>query len=220
MFNGFTENTGNFMWELMFNNERPWFIAHKQEFEEYVNTPFKALAEDTFYLLNKAFPDMTFYIHVSRIYRDARRLHGRGPYKERLWFSIKTEPSDYDGPVFWFELGAADYAFGMGYWGTPSSMELFRSTVDANPAAFERLAEGIAKHPELKVGGEEYKRPKGSYEPPVSLWYNLKHPGIVCRRDFGGDLFSPDLPRLLCEEYSKMMPMFSFLLGIYNRSKG
>ena len=45
MFQGFSKKTGEFLWELAFNNERPWFLAHKDEFEEYVNAPFKALAE-------------------------------------------------------------------------------------------------------------------------------------------------------------------------------
>ena len=39
MFTGFSEKTGGFLWELAFNNERPWFLAHKQEFEDFVNTP-------------------------------------------------------------------------------------------------------------------------------------------------------------------------------------
>ena len=32
MFSGFSEKTGSFLWELAFNNERPWFLAHKKEF--------------------------------------------------------------------------------------------------------------------------------------------------------------------------------------------
>ena len=51
MFKGFSEKTGSFLWELAFNNERPWFLEHKQEFEELVNVPFKALAQETFKLM-------------------------------------------------------------------------------------------------------------------------------------------------------------------------
>ncbi len=73
MFQGFSKKTGEFLWELAFNNERPWFLAHKDEFEEYVNAPFKALAEECFALMEQRYPALDCRVHVSRIYRDARR---------------------------------------------------------------------------------------------------------------------------------------------------
>ena len=113
MFQGFSKKTGEFLWELAFNNERPWFLAHKDEFEEYVNAPFKALAEECFALMEQRYPALDCRVHVSRIYRDARRLFGRGPYKDHLWFSIKASQVLLEGPMFWFEVGAADYSYGM-----------------------------------------------------------------------------------------------------------
>ncbi len=89
MFNGFTPAAGDFLWELAFNNERVWFNEHKEQFEQTVNEPFKALAAETQALMCSRFPEMDCRLHVSRIYRDARRLFGRGPYKDHLWFSIK-----------------------------------------------------------------------------------------------------------------------------------
>ena len=89
MFSGFSEKTGAFLWDLAFNNERPWFLAHKQEFEDFVNTPFKAMAADTCAGMKKRLPDFEGSVHISRIYRDARRLFGRGPYKDHLWFTLR-----------------------------------------------------------------------------------------------------------------------------------
>ena len=88
MFQGFSKETGEFLWELSFHNERPWFLAHKEQFERVLNEPFKALARDSAALLQERFPDMLIQCHISRIYRDARRLFGRGPYKDHLWFTI------------------------------------------------------------------------------------------------------------------------------------
>ena len=216
MFKGFSEKTSEFMWELAFNNERPWFQAHKQEFEDVLNTPFKALAEDTLSVLSERLPELTFIPHVSRIYRDARRLFGRGPYKEKMWFSFRTAASDAGCPVFWFEIGPAEYSYGMGTWGTPALLEEYRKKIDANPAAFERMVKKLRKQLDFTIEGGEYKRPKGSYAPPVSEWYNRRSPGIVCTKPFGGDLFSPDLPTVLADEYEKMMPMFRFLMDAYD----
>ena len=90
MFRGFTKQTSKFMWDLTFNNERTWFKEHKQEFELLVMKPFKELARDTHEEMQRRYPEMGLQLHISRIYRDARRLHGRGPYKDHLWFSLKN----------------------------------------------------------------------------------------------------------------------------------
>ena len=37
MFQGFSQQTGDFLWSLAMNNDRTWFQAHKQEFETYLN---------------------------------------------------------------------------------------------------------------------------------------------------------------------------------------
>lgn len=221
MFKGFSKETSEFLWELAFNNERPWFNAHKQEFETYLNQPLRALAADTYALMSERLPGTDFRVHVSRIYRDARRLFGRGPYKEAMWFTIipdrTSDDPDYDGPAFWFEIRAASFSYGMGYWGYPQEMERFRKTVDANPAAFERLAEEMAALPGLKLEGEDYKRPKAEKTGRTAEWYNKKHFSLSRHGDFGGDLLSPELPKILADAFGSMMPMFLFLSHISSR---
>lgn len=220
MFEGFTAQTSNFFWELAFNNERPWFMAHKEEFERILNTPFKALAADTAELMEQRFPARSFRLHVSRIYRDARRLFGRGPYKDHLWFSLKDNDILLDGPCFWFEVGAADYSYGMGFYSaTAAQMVAFRRKVDANPARFERLAKAVMRSG-FTVTGEEYARPKGHRSQIIDQWYNRKRLGLEICRDFGGDILSPELPELLVDSYEKLLPMYDFFMEIYREEPG
>ena len=216
MFKGFSEKTGSFLWELAFNNERPWFLEHKQEFEDLVNTPFKALAQDTFKLMELKYPQLDVRLHVSRIYRDARRLFGRGPYKDHLWFSIKASAMLLEGPMFWFEVGAADYSYGMGFYSaSPAQMDAFRRSIDANPARFERIASQVESHG-FTVTGEQYKRPKGSFDSEViNRWYNRKRMGLEKSFDLGGDAYSENLPEILADAFSKLMPMYEYFMEIY-----
>jgi len=216
MFKGFSEKTGSFLWELAFNNERPWFLAHKQEFEDLVNTPFKALAQETFKLMELKYPRLDVRLHVSRIYRDARRLFGRGPYKDHMWFSIKASSMLLEGPMFWFEIGAADYSYGMGFYSaSPAQMDAFRRSIDANPARFERIAKDVERHG-FTVTGEQYKRPKGSSDSEViNRWYNRKRVGLEKDFDLGGDAFSENLPEILADAYSKLMPMYEYFMEVY-----
>ena len=72
MFTGFSDATIDFLWELRFHNERPWFLEHKQVFLDTLDRPMKALAAEVTAALEQAYPQRKWYLHVARIYRDAR----------------------------------------------------------------------------------------------------------------------------------------------------
>ena len=191
MFEGFTPAAGEFLLALKFNNERPWFLAHKDEFETLVNQPFKALALATADEMARREPALGLNLHVARIYRDARRLHGGGPYKEHLWFSLKDWDGLLRGPMFWFEVGAADYSFGMGFYScSAAQMAAFRQSIDANPARFTRLIRPLAALGGCEIDSDPYAKPKKDMGELLNPWYNGRRVGVVCSREFGGDLFS------------------------------
>ena len=110
MFQGYTQGTIDFLWGLKLNNERAWFQAHKEEFLALVDRPTRELAAQLTQEMTEACPKLGLELKVSRIYRDARRLFGRGPYKDHLWFSLR-KPGEHDGmiPCFWFEVAADRY---------------------------------------------------------------------------------------------------------------
>ena len=212
MFNGFTQETSQFFWDLMFHNERPWFQAHKEDFERLLKQPFDALAKETQAEMIRRHPDSPWHLHVSRIYRDARRLFGRGPYKEAMWFTLRSWEKPFRGPSFWFELRASCYSCGMGFYAfTPDQMAAYRAYIDANPALVERLAENLQAQDVFHLDGEDYKRPKGDKGELLNPWYNKKCLGVEYTRDFGGDLLSSDLPRILCDGFDFLMPYYEFL---------
>ena len=211
MFTGFTKQAGDFMWELAFNNERPWFMEHKAQFEELVNTPMKALAAETAELMRARCPERELTMHVSRIYRDARRLFGRGPYKDHLWFTLWTGEDRHSSPVFWFELSPASYSYGVGFYtATAEQMAALRRYIDANPAEMERLAKRVAKS-EYHLEGEPYKRLKKDVGEVLNPWYNRKWISLCAEYDHGGALYTNELPHVLLDAYEKLMPVYRLL---------
>ncbi|MBR0041228.1 MAG: DUF2461 domain-containing protein [Oscillospiraceae bacterium] len=212
MFTGFTKAAGEFFWELAFHNERPWFSEHKAEFERVVNEPFKALAHDLYEEMSRRFPDEDFSVHISRIYRDARRLFGRGPYKDHLWFTLTpTGGGDY-GPAFWFEIGAAEYSYGLGFWAPgASTMDALRRAIAANPAAFERLVTDLALMRGFALHGEEYRRPKGDLGEIINPWYNRKYLDFGTRRDHDALLYSGELVGAMAKDFEMLMPLCRFM---------
>ena len=116
-FQGYTQETVDFLWGIRFNNERGWFMDHKQDYQDHLLSPTRALAEQVYDAIHEGFPDEPFLLKMSRIYRDARRLHGQGPYKDHLWFCIRTGDQDWTGrPTFYFEIAPDYYSYGMGFW--------------------------------------------------------------------------------------------------------
>ncbi len=203
-FNGFTPEASAFYWDLLLHNERPWFEEHKGQFISLIKEPFEALARETCALTAAAYKqDMG--LHISRIYRDARRLFGRGPYKEHMWFSL--HPAKWQGELnLWFEIGPMDYSYGVGIWGDAARMAQWRALLEAESAGAERLAKRLKRQKTFRLGGEEYKRPKGDMGELLNPWYNRKSIYIECSHDFGGDVLSPELPNILCEGYRWLKP--------------
>ena len=162
-FQGYSQGTVDFLWDLRFHNERSWFQAHKEEFIALVDTPTRTLSAQLAREMTAAFPKLGLEPKVSRIYRDARRLFGRGPYKDHLWFSLR-KPGEHDGsiPCFWFEVAPDRYGYGMGCWDMPPvTMAKLRARIDRDPKPVERLARAVNRRGEFVLDGELYKRPKG-----------------------------------------------------------
>ncbi len=44
MFQGYSQETVDFMWGIRFNNERSWFLAHKDDYQQHLLTPTRELA--------------------------------------------------------------------------------------------------------------------------------------------------------------------------------
>ena len=80
-------------------------MEHKQVYQDALLQPVKDLGAEVYEAVHEMLPDEPLMLKVSRIYRDARRLFGRGPYKDHLWWCIRTGDKDWTGrPTFWFEI--------------------------------------------------------------------------------------------------------------------
>ena len=137
MFTGYTDQTVDVFWGIRFNNDRAWFAEHKQEFQDAVMTPTKALAGELYDWFQETYPNLHLNVHISRIYRDARRLFGRGPLNDHIWFSFQNAIENRgEAPCFWFQVGADGYGCAHGdaavaLFGRGRAIRLRRGLVDA-----------------------------------------------------------------------------------------
>ncbi len=211
MFTGFTQEAQDFLWGIRFNNEKPWFEAHREAYLTHVYRPMQALTDEVASRMERA-PGLSLLPRCTRIYRDARRLHGRGPYKESLWFTLRREEQDWtETPVFYFEILSDGAEWGMGCYHTaPRAMARFRKRAKANPSELAGLMEDFARQDVFTVYGEDYKKPKDIVPPPVDAWFNKRDLGFTHREPWSDVLLSPALPGLLTRDLSLLVPLYRY----------
>ena len=213
MFTGFTPETIDFLWGIRMNNNRDWFLEHKKQYVSTLYEPMKALGKDLF----EPFMEIPGTIlKVSRIYRDARRLHGQGPYKDHLWFCVRAGGEDWTGrPTFYFEIGPDYYSYGMGFWAPKAAlMEAYRKAVDEHPEVLEKLVKRFNKQAQFTLSGPEYARKKTAPSPLLAAWYNKK--SINLQHDAAPDerMFSQELAQDIIEGFRTLMPLYKYFDGL------
>jgi len=213
MFQGFSRQSVDFLWGISFNNERGWFQEHKQEFLDHVDTPMKELAREISARMNEKYPKLGLEVKLSRIYRDARRLFGRGPYKDHLWFTLRRPGTDEGAtPCFYFEISPQCYSIGVGaYDATPLTMAKLRARIDRDPEPLAKIVRKLNKRPEFQQYGQMYKRPKGDPGPLLYPWYNRRQIGVNADYNCEGLLFTPELADQIMEHFQVLEPLYSYL---------
>ena len=213
MFQGFSDATVDFMWGIRFNNERSWFNQHKDEYLQHFYEPMKALNAELYQLMCDAFPHQTFLSKVSRIYRDARRLHGRGPYRDCLWLSLQGPVEGWmDTPSFWFELTPDGWHYGLGmYCGHAVTAAKLRARMDANPAPMEKLTAMLNSQSEFVLEGPEYAKAKKPSSPILAPWYNKKFYSLIQTESNSAVLYDRGLVERIFEGWKFLMPFYEYL---------
>lgn len=220
MFQGFSQETVDFMWGIRFNNERSWFMAHKEDYQKHFYQPIKELGAEVQERLLEKFPDSGLNLKISRIYRDARRLFGRGPYKDHLWLSLfrwEGEESEGARPVLWFELAPDGWSYGMGFWAArPVTMAKHRARVDRDHKPLLKLANRLARQGEFVLEGPNYsKMSRQAPHPALADWYCKKSLALSHEEPLTEELYSHHLVERLVEGFSFLMPYYDYFSTLW-----
>lgn len=216
MFQGFTQETIDFMWGIRFNNQRDWFMEHKHIYQEKYYEPMKELGAELQEQLALRHPDLQLNVKVSRIYRDARIVRDGRPYKDHLWLVLK-EPSDSDSqiprPAYYAEFRPEFYEFGMGYWcPKPALMDKFRQKGLREKERLEKLARSLNRQEKFRLYGTMYKKKKVETSDLLDPWLNRRDIGLSCEKEYdeGSPFFGPELVTEIVDGFDYLAPFFRF----------
>ncbi|OFI37365.1 TIGR02453 family protein [Arthrobacter sp. SW1] len=157
------------------NNNREWWLAHKDTYDAAVKEPLEALLAE----LEPQFGAAKIF----RPYRDVRFSQDKSPYKTAQGaFAAQQE-----GVGFYLHVAADGLTLGGGYHShSPAQLARYRASVDA-PASGEALAgivEGIAAAG-YAIGGEKLKTVPRGFDKEHPRAELLKHKSLSAGLELG-----------------------------------
>lgn len=219
MFNGFSENTIEYLYRLMANNNRTWFQETKPDYEKYLLNGFRELVESLSpYMLEiDPFIDINFKKCISRINRDIRFSKDKSPYRTNMWISFKREYKDWkQEPTFYFELFPNGYRYGMGFYDIPKeTLDKIRKMIENEDKEFNKIHTFYKKQKVFTLEGNSYKRTLNTnISEELREWYQKKEIYFVCNKGLNDNLFSGELLNELIHGFRLIAPFYNFFLNL------
>jgi uncharacterized protein (TIGR02453 family) len=221
----FTKRALHFLRQLKTHNEKPWFEAHREEYELELREPMRALIADMDTRLRRFAPEIGGDPKRSmfRIHRDIRFSKDKSPYKTHAacWFHHRSTSGRVgsDAPEgsagFYFHLEPGKSIMGAGLW-MPARPQLnkLRDAIVDDPGRFDRIARGLTR----RFGGLDdesmlKRMPRGYAEDePGAKW--LRYQSFTAgRRLTDSQVTSAALPALLQKDFTGMLPLVRWLNG-------
>lgn len=223
----FTAATFRFFRGLARNNAKPWFEAHRSDYEHDVRAPMQALIEEMDVRLARFAPEVTGDPKRSmfRIYRDIRFSKDKSPYKTHAacWFYHRDGDARVGGDAegggagFYFHMAPGGSFVGAGIW-MPARpiLNRLRDAIAEDWTGFERVvrAPGFVR----RFGGLDdeavlKRMPRGFAEThPAARW--LRYRSFTAgRRLSDAQATSARLAALLETDFTRLLPLVRWLNG-------
>jgi uncharacterized protein (TIGR02453 family) len=222
-FAGFPDGTFAFLRGLAKNNNKVWFDAHRDDYEQYYVAPARALVEALGPRLRKISPGVSCEPQVNgsifRINRDVRFSKDKTPYRTNLdlWF-WHGERGGWSAPGFFFRLSADKLGLGVGmHMLQKEQLAAFRAAVldpKSGTALDKTIARVRAAGPYV-IGGAMRKTVPRGFDPNHERAGFLLHKGlwVDMERDADKTERSPDFVEFCARHYAAMWPIGKWLLG-------
>jgi uncharacterized protein (TIGR02453 family) len=175
----------SFLSDLRANNNREWFAANKDRYEQDLLEPALDFVNAFAPRLEKISPHFRADARPNggslfRIYRDTRFSRDKSPYKTNLGIHFRHEQAkDAYAPGYYLHIGPGEVFAGGGIWhpGTEPATRI-REEIVADPDRWRRATRGRVFTKRLELGGDSLKR--------VPRWADPEHPFAddLKRKDF------------------------------------
>ena len=200
-------------------NSREWYKENKSRYEEYLLSPMKELVAALTPFMKGVDDQLICEPRVggsiSRLYRDARFSKNKGIFREAMWCLFVRDKKIYHGlPSFFFEVSPSGFTYGCGYYvASGESMAILRELILKKSPKAQRALKAYAAQDVFSLEDCRYKRTKHKDQPEnLREWLDQRSLCLIARnRDFDL-LYSPELKDKLIEDFSRIVPVYDFML--------
>jgi uncharacterized protein (TIGR02453 family) len=183
----FTKQTFAFLSVLAENNERGWFEAHQQEYEDFVRTPaldFIGDMSDEMPAISRHFLAQPKKVGGSlmRIYRDTRFSKDKTPYKTNIGIQFRHEAGkDIHAPGYYLHIEPGECFVGIGLW-HPDAEALFkiREAIAQNGDAWLAARDDKAFRKHFTLEGDSLANAPRGFAKDHPLGEDLKRKDFIC----------------------------------------
>jgi uncharacterized protein (TIGR02453 family) len=221
----FTPATLRFFRQLATHNNKPWFEAHRSDYETAVREPMRDLIEDLDARMKRFAPEIGGDPKRSmfRINRDIRFSKDKSPYKTNAgcWFhhcaatrSVGSEAAE-GSAGFYFHLQPGNSFVGAGLWMPPRpQLNKLRDALAEKPAPFIAMTKALPKRfGGLTDEGALKRMPRGYDENHVAAKWLRFQSFTAGRALTDAQVTSARLAPLLEREFEDLLPLVRWLNG-------
>lgn len=215
----FNRKTVKFLKDLEKNNNREWFTANKQRYEEEVRTPALDYIESMSMHMAKISPHFVVSAKkvggsLMRVHKDIRFSKDKTPYKTNVGIHFKhSRGKDVHAPGFYLHIEPGDVFIGAGIWRPASStLKNVRMLIDEYPEEWKKLATKIAGKDGFAFGGDSLKRPPAGFAKDHPLIDDLKRKDFIAVQNLKvSDVYAKDFDRRTAKLFKAASPLVNFI---------
>ncbi len=208
-----------FLRDLKQNNNREWFQANKERYEQQVREPLLQFIADFGVRLAEISP---YYVadarksggSLFRIYRDIRFSPDKTPYKTAAAIQFRHESGkDVHAPGFYLHLEPDNVFAGAGIWHPDAqTLSKIRDAIVENPNHWQTVVNGGAFSAQFHLEGDSLKRAPKGYDPHHPLIEDLRRKDFVAGQGLTeADACQPDFIDRYAEMCRMTAPFTEFL---------
>jgi uncharacterized protein (TIGR02453 family) len=190
-----------FLRALERRNERAWFDANKQRYEDEVREPALQFIRSMRPKLAKISPflvanDRKVGGSLMRVYRDVRFSKDKRPFKTNLGIQFRhVEGKDVHAPGLYFHVQPGTVFLGAGMWHPEAqALAAVRAAIDRDPKTWKRVRDNKRFKEQWELRGDSLKRPPRGFDPDHPMIEDLRRKDHIAICDLDEqDLARPDL---------------------------
>jgi uncharacterized protein (TIGR02453 family) len=218
-FTGFSPALFGFLGQLSANNERDWFQANKQSYEDDVREPARAFIRS----MGPRLEDITDHYVASdkkvggslmRIFRDVRFGADKTPYKTNVGMHFKhSAGKDVHAPGFYVHISLEECFLGVGIWRPDGpSLKAIRDRIVEKPEQWEEIISAPTFTSHFELSGDALKRPPRGYDKEHPLVEHLKRKDHIAMATLdSAEVLDPQLLDRVMERFEAAAPYCRFL---------